>query len=95
MTPQYFLLKFFEIEPERFEQEGDECLSEMITEENSDGTVDEVIRIMTEYARIMCDRQRQLCEFHAETKTLEHNGQSYTTVDSASIRNAPLPEEVR
>jgi len=93
MTPIKFLTGFFNIKDDRSEVATEIALCDLI--ESSNGDIDQMIRIMEEYARIMCDRQRQLCEFHAESKTLKHNGQSYTTIDSASIRNSPLPEELR
>lgn len=50
----------------------------------------EVIRLMEEYARLMCDKQKELCAVYADTTVVTlHN-----TVDLNSILNTPYPEEL-
>lgn len=46
MTAREFLIEWFDLEPERYEQEGNACIKEMIVDES----IDEIIRLVDSYA---------------------------------------------
>lgn len=54
------------------------------------------ISAMKEYARLMCDKQKEICSIEAETKddSNPHSYESYYVVDRQSILNAPYPDEL-
>ena len=60
--------------------------------------VNEVIRLMTEYSRIMCDKQKEICFTHALPYKQGGFGnyyyQSDIKVEKESVINAPYPEEL-
>lgn len=51
---------------------------------------------MIEYARLMCDKQKNICADTAETKDIHPPGGylSHMIIDEQSIQNAPYPEEL-
>lgn len=55
-----------------------------------------VFDLMTKYARLMCDKQKQICADNAKTKD-DSDPLSYTTyyvIDPETILNSPYPEEL-
>lgn len=50
MNVREFLINYFEIEPERYEQEGDTSIAEMFYDGVCDGDINELIEIMEIYA---------------------------------------------
>ena len=56
--------------------------------------VGEVLRLMKEYAKLMCDKQKEICAEQADTKRIGHGYQTYDIIDTKSIINSPYPEEL-
>lgn len=53
--------------------------------------VKEVLRLMVEYARTMCDKQKEICAFNVDLA--DYYGSA--TIDTQSILNAPYPDELQ
>lgn len=66
MSPTEFLINYFEIEPERYEQEGETCIAEMLYEEINDGEISKLIEVMEKYAHYKCVVQSEIEKFKIE-----------------------------
>lgn len=96
MTPQKFLLHYFEIINEN-SFDHDALIAECLYDDINDCDLDNLFSIMNEYARIMCEKQKEICA-DAARLTWEYEGDgSYDgryIVDIDSILNSPLPKEL-
>lgn len=53
--------------------------------------VREVLRLMNEWAKLMCDKQKEICKNYAQ-----YEGSIYEcAIDEQSILNAPYPDELQ
>lgn len=53
--------------------------------------VNEVLRLMNEFARFMCNKQKEIC--YEESETEEYYGTQI--INKYSILNAPFPDELQ
>lgn len=51
MNAREFLIEYLEIEPERYEQEGDVSIADMFYDDICNADIDELIDIMEKYAQ--------------------------------------------
>lgn len=56
---------------------------------------EDVRNVMIQYACIMCKKQREICAENATTETDTSTSFIYTSVNTKSIINSPLPEELQ
>jgi len=56
---------------------------------------EDVRAVMKSYAIIMCEKQREICAENATTETDTSSSYVYTSVDTNSIINSPLPKELQ
>jgi hypothetical protein len=96
MTPKEFLLKRFKISNED-KCEHDALIAEYLYDDINDCELDELLNIMMEYAKLMCEKQKDICAEEAETKDLSgpHQYEAYFVIDKDSILNSPLPKELQ
>lgn len=52
----------------------------------------QILRAMKEYAIYCCEKQREICAENAETITDTSTSYVYTSVNSGTIINSPLPD---
>jgi len=97
MTPQEFLIQYFEI-IDTDQQCHDSLIAECLYDDINDCDLDELFLIMKEYSKVMCQKQREICSEEAELK-FEYIGDGSwdgsDIVDKDSILNSPLPEELK
>lgn len=55
--------------------------------------VNEVLRLMNEWAKLMCDKQKEICVDHAFA--YREWGNPGVFVEKPSILNAPYPDELQ
>ena len=51
MNATEFLINYFEIEPERYEQEGDVSIAERFYDDICNGDIDKLLEVMESYAQ--------------------------------------------
>ena len=59
------------------------------------GANDKAIEAIKQYAREMCDKQKEICDDNLEVETIDSHGQDCCFVNSESIINAPYPKELQ
>lgn len=55
-----------------------------------------ILKMMNDFARLMCDKQKEICADDAETKDVYPNGSymSLMIINEDSILNAPYPPQL-
>lgn len=85
MTPEEFLNQF--CKPDDYNK---------LEEQLKDGLwTNNVLIYMRDYARLMCDKQKEICTNNANTKLIDSGWDIYNAVDESSILNAPYPDELQ
>lgn len=57
--------------------------------------VKEVVRLMNEFSRAMCDKQKEICVKHAKVYIAGKLESTYCTINPDTILNAPYPDELQ
>lgn len=98
MTPRDFLEKWHGIHLQNYHVgDADAEIASYFYDDIADGAIDEILVVMKEYAKLMCQSQKNICAEEAETKDIS-NGLSYErydAVDRDSILNSPFPRELQ
>lgn len=96
MTAKHILCKTFEVDLDKFGDVEDGISDALEYEYHRVTGAEKIIQAMKEYARLMCDKQKNICADTAETKDIHPPGGylSHMIIDEQSIQNAPYPEEL-
>lgn len=57
--------------------------------------VKEVVRLMNEFSRAMCDKQKEICAHNAKVYSVGKLEPTYGKVNPDTILNAPYPDELQ
>lgn len=85
MTAKEFLVKFLDCEEEN--------LGDFLCDELSDGNYSEILKAMQEYARLMCDKQKEICAENTSEILFGSYAGAHQVMDD-SVLNSPYPEEL-
>lgn len=97
MTPRDFLEKWHGIHLQNYHVgDADAEIASYFYDDIADGAIDEILVVMKEYAKLMCQSQKNIC---AEEALCDDGGSaqegSWVSIDRNSILNSPFPRELQ